>query len=75
MFKLKEFLFGLGLIEINMSHIKILTQQKQRCIYHVIEDISLMDMNGDESLKLCPLHFGEISGCLVDEGVEELKEG
>ena len=42
--------------------------------YQVIEDIALMDVDGDECFEFCPLHFGEVSCCLVDQGVEQFEE-
>ena len=44
-------------------------------MYHIIKDISLVHMDGDESLKLGSLHFRQVAGSLINESVEELKEG
>lgn len=42
--------------------------------YQVIKDISLMDVNGDEGLKLCPLIFGEILSGHIDQQVQDIQE-
>ena len=42
--------------------------------YHVLKDILLMHMNGDERLKLGPLDLGELLRGAVDEHAEQLAE-
>ena len=39
-----------------------------------MEDVSLMEMDGDECLKLPSLDLGEVLRCHVDESVENVKE-
>lgn len=39
-----------------------------------MEDVSLVEMDSDESLKLSPLNLGEVLRCHVDEGIENVKE-
>ena len=39
-----------------------------------MEDVSLVEMDSDESLKLPPLDLGEVLCCHVDEGIENVKE-
>ena len=39
-----------------------------------MENIPLMEVNGDESLKLPPLNLGEILCCDVDQHVKHLQE-
>ena len=42
--------------------------------HQVVKDIPLVDMDGDEGLKHCPLHFGQVPGCLVNQCVEQFQE-
>lgn len=39
-----------------------------------MEDISLMQMNRDERLKLPSLNLGEVLRCHVNEGVEDVEK-
>ena len=39
-----------------------------------MEDISLMQMNRDECLKLPSLNLGEVLRCHVDEGIEDVEK-
>ena len=43
-------------------------------IYQVVEDISLMQVNGDECLKLSPFDFGEVLRCHIDKSIEHVQE-
>lgn len=40
--------------------------------YQVVKDIPLVHMNGDESLKLGPLHFVQVLGSLVNQRVQQV---
>ena len=39
-----------------------------------MEDVSLVEMDSDECLKLPPLDLGEVLCCHVDESIENVKE-
>ena len=41
----------------------------------IVKDVPLVHVDGDERLKLGPVHFGEVARGLGDELVEELQEG
>lgn len=42
--------------------------------HHAIEDVPLVDVDGDEGLVLRPLHRFQVAGRLVDEQVEQVEE-
>ena len=39
--------------------------------HQIIEDVPLMNMNGNQCLELCPDYFGEFFGGLLDEHVQQ----
>ena len=45
-----------------------------RCSYQVIKDISLVNVDGDECLKLGSLVLSELLGSDVNQGVQHLHE-
>jgi len=42
--------------------------------HQVIEDVALVDMNGDERLVLGPLVPAQVPGCHVDQLIEEVQK-
>ena len=43
-------------------------------VYQFIEDISLMNMNCNQGLELCSVHFAQFLSGLLDQEIEQVQE-
>ena len=53
---------------------QILVDQNKVTAYQVVEDVALMQMDGDEGLKLPPVHLREVLRGHLDELVQHLQK-